>query len=234
MKFAGVDLAWKKGESGVAVISEGRAEVLFIEEIEEIAEFLSKLGEVFVGVDAPLVIKNLRGYRHADAELNRAFSAFSLRCLPVSWQIMHKLYSGARGVELAEALVARGFRLNPELKRPQRGRAVAEVFPHASAIVLFGLKSPLKYKAGRRRSVKQRREELLRYRELVHKLKYKTPSLEIPEVEIGYKGRELKRAEDTLDAILCAYTVYHTWWHGRAKIFGNPRGEHILVPEVVA
>ncbi len=74
MYFAGIDLAWaEKNYSGIAVIKGSRVEVAALKSLEDIVDFLEEKGEVFLGIDAPLIVKNTQGARDADRELNRDF-----------------------------------------------------------------------------------------------------------------------------------------------------------------
>jgi predicted RNase H-like nuclease len=50
----------------------------------------------------------------------------------------------------------------------------------------------------------------------------------------GLAGKALKRYEDTLDAIFCAYLAWHCWrWGGeRNEMFGTLAEGYIVVPKV--
>ncbi len=49
----------------------------------------------------------------------------------------------------------------------------------------------------------------------------------------GLRGKTLKRYEDTLDAIFCAYLAWHCWRWGeeRNEMFGTMAEGYIVVPK---
>jgi predicted RNase H-like nuclease len=123
-------------------------------------------------------------------------------------------------------------------------RQIIEVFPHPATVSLFNLDRTLKYKARQGRSYGQRWRELGRLRNYLSELAIAEPPLRLPRsitamtIE-GQRGSRFKRAEDLLDAIVCAYSALHAWYWGPQgyAIYGDSRGSgeggnkgHILVP----
>lgn len=47
------------------------------------------------------------------------------------------------------------------------------------------------------------------------------------------RGRGLKALEDSLDALVCAYTAYFHWYHNGAmtQVFGSVADGYIAVPQ---
>lgn len=244
MWFAGLDLAWSaRNPSGAVVLASqgGTAKpVAWEAELggdQEIVGFLiSHLGEepALVAIDAPLVVPNLIGTRKCDLELSRAYREREAGALPAN---RARLGPRVRGEDLVRRLARHGFRHSPLVAARQPVRQVIEVYPHPAAVELFNLEKTLKYKARRGRSLPFRQEELSRYRRLLLSLANCVPSLEARALlsklnPKGVRGRALKRLEDLLDALFCAYIAYYIWWHGPAgyRCFGNLKEGYILVP----
>jgi predicted RNase H-like nuclease len=95
----------------------------------------------------------------------------------------------------------------------------------------------LKYKACPSRSYDLQWAELDRLRSFLASLAKFEPRLDgSPTLEVadprGLRGRALKRVEDLLDALFCAYTALHIWYWGEAgcRCFGDRETGYILVP----
>jgi len=89
-----------------------------------------------------------------------------------------------------------------------------EVYPHAASVALFGLEKTLKYKQKAGRDFPQLQSELLRLMGFVESLRTARPGLDVSDsdwpklkqsVLEATRKAQLRRAEDPVDAVLCAY-----------------------------
>ncbi len=223
--FIGLDLAWTSHrESGVCWFEgESGAELrctrleAAVCETERLAEELAAVdGPVVAAIDAPLLYTPARD---AEREVARRFGRYKAS----PHQAHYAVRRGATaGIDLGEALAARGFTLDPApLLRGERGRFAAEVFPHTVHVRLFGLSERLPYKPKGGRSVAFRREALQRYQEHLRSLLARqTPRvLDHPDVRRALaaetarnaRGASLKRLDDTLDGLTCALAAWLLW-----------------------
>lgn len=143
---------------------------------------------------------------------------------------------GMAGPRLGTALQARGFSLDPA-SLPTGRQVAVEVYPYAAHVMLFGLSERLKHKKGRLdarrlglRSLQEQLRSLFAGNSLVLGAPEVMATLSTGAVE--GPGRELKRTEDKLDALTCAYVAYHAWRHGpgQSRVFGDAESGYILVP----
>jgi predicted RNase H-like nuclease len=212
--FVGVDLAWAgRNPTGIAVLDpDGR--LVRIRAARDDAEVLAAVrpftrGDCLVGFDAPLVVTNPTGQRPAEAALNRDFRRFEAGAHPCNTG-KPEFAEGPRAARLARAL---DLDLDP--RSPARRRAI-EVYPHAATVVLFRLARTLKYKAKPGRGLEQLKSELLLLMDGLEKLaKADVPLLvDGPEwvglrrqVVAAQRKADLRRAEDPIDAVVCAYVA---------------------------
>lgn len=213
MYFVGVDLAWgERSPTGVAAVDdEGvlrHVDVAASDEdvLTQLAPYVG--GDCVVAIDAPLVVTNQSGNRPCEAALNRDFRRFDAGAHPANTGLAW-FADGGRGARLCSAL---DLDLDP---RSTSARRAMEVYPHAASVVLFDLPKTLKYKQKQGRDVPQIRSELLRLIGFVEDLTTATPSLDLtacPQwnalgaaVSAATRKSELRRAEDPIDAVLCAY-----------------------------
>ena len=244
MRFVGLDLAWspRNPSGGVVLGWEGeRARPLAWQEAlgpdEEITAFIRDglaAEPGLIAIDAPLLVPNETGTRPCDLALSQAYRQKEAGALPAN---RRRLGPRPRGEELVHRLSDLGFTLSPRVPPRQPVRQVIEVYPHPAAVELFGLKKTLKYKARKGRSLETRRRELSRYRQLLASLRAHKPPLGadklLRRIEVAaLRGGALKRAEDLLDALFCAYIALYIWWHGPDgyRVFGDETNGFILVP----
>jgi predicted RNase H-like nuclease len=250
--FVGIDLAWSaRNPSGVAALrlapDGGRAALIEplpavpLYSDDEIITYLEPFitdGAVLIGIDAPLTVPNRSGRRLGDAALTRAFTRFHAGAHPANRARLEGFNGGVvRGEALVARLTALGIAHDPVLKPRQPARQVFEVYPHPAMIVLFGLDHILKYKARKGVSPADRRAAFRTYQGHLRDLGHAEPALDLPQAlldpaHLKRRGGALKRYEDQLDAILCAYVAFYCWWWGNARchIFGNTAGGYILTP----
>lgn len=238
MYFIGLDLAWgERQPTGVAVLDEtGRLVHLSAQTddasiLEAIEPFTD--GDCVVGIDAPLVVENATGNRPAEAALNKDFHAFEAGTHP-SNRGKPEFAAGTRGGRIAAAL-------NLALDPAAATNKALEVYPHAASIALFRLGRTLKYKDKRGRTFDHLRSELLRLMDLIESLR----GAEIPlrvrrneqwqalraDVENATRKSELRRAEDPVDAVLCAYVaMYATRRPDGVTVYGDTDSGCIVTP----
>jgi predicted RNase H-like nuclease len=207
--YVGVDLAWgQRSPTGVAALDDdGVLRHVSVAGVDD--DVLARLapftdGPCVVAIDAPLVVTNPSGNRPCEAALNRDFRRFDAGAHPANTGLAW-FADGGRGARLCAALV---LDLDPRSTAPRRA---LEVYPHAAAVVLFGLSKTLKYKQKPGRDFAQLQSELTRLVGLVEGL----PGLHVADhpdwrrlaaaVETANRKAELRRAEDPIDAVLCAY-----------------------------
>jgi predicted RNase H-like nuclease len=219
MFFVGIDLAWAgRNPTGVAVLDpDGR--LVRVGAARDDADVLAAVrpytrGDCLVAFDAPLVVTNPNGLRPAEAALNRDFRRFEAGAHPVNTG-KPEFADGPRGARLAEALG-----LDMDSGSPARRRAI-EVYPHAATVVLFRLARTLKYKAKPGRGVEQLKSELLLLmdglEDLAQGREDGVPLLvDGPEwaelrrqVVAAERKSDLRRAEDPIDAVVCAYVALY-------------------------
>ena len=234
LTFIGVDLGWYGKPSGLASIAlnEGRLCLQKVTRLLQSNEILCwieaqvRCGASVVAVDAPLIIRNDRGIRPAERELNRDFRSFHAGC--------HAANLGrpfARHVlSFSHSLSALGFLHGADMLPREGGRFQIEVHPHAAVVNLFDLPQIVKYKRGQR---DQRAKELRRLRKLmVSRLCLIDPPLQLKLPPIPRVG-SLKPVEDQMDAVLCAYVAAYWWRWGnqRNHLYGTRDEGYIVVPK---
>jgi predicted RNase H-like nuclease len=239
-------LAWsERNTSGGVALREfepGRAEVVARETAlgsdDQIMGFVAQAiadGPAVVAVDAPLVVPNEWGARPCDRLVTRRFGRYQAGARPAFRRSPSFPGGRVRGEELVRRLADLGFRHDPHVPQRSPGRHVIEVYPHPATVVLFGLKRTLKYKAVNR-SRAERLPEYRRYQELLCGLEEAEPALVPPafldqDVE-ELRGATLKRYEDLLDALLCAYLAWWCWYWGPAgyEVIGDLENGYVMVP----
>ena len=253
MLFFGLDLAWgRRNTSGGCVLQWeglGPAEVVDVSEalgdddaiLTWIDHWDNAAGrqDLLIGVDAPLWVPNETGKRPCETELGRRFTRSHAGAHPAN----RRIFGGdVRGERLVPHLAARGIAHDPLLASSQvpGARQLLEVFPHPAHVVLFGLSRTLKYKAKPGRDYPSRWtafNDYARYLRLLTTHELPDPPLRLPgdwprSEAAGLTGAALKRYEDGLDALTCAYIVFWYWWHGPAgaEVIGDMETGYIVVP----
>lgn len=236
--FIGVDLAWsERNPTALCLISFDVGAELQDYDIltsnEEITGWILEHapGSAVVAIDAPLIVKNLKGTRQVDKLVTKYFRKYEAGALPAN------LGNASRGMEILRLLCSSGFSYDPGIIPRRPTRTVIEVFPHTSQVILFQLEKTLKYKRGR---IQDRKKELARLQGYIETLTRIEPIIsrnslldKICSSDISKtKGKRLKNQEDLLDAIICAYTAYYYWYWGnrKCKIFGDTENGYIVTP----
>ncbi|MCV7411064.1 GTP pyrophosphokinase [Mycobacterium florentinum] len=241
MYYAGVDLAWGiRNPTGVAVVDSDGCLVSAgaVRDDDEILAMLRPYvrRECVVGFDAPLVVNNPTGQRPAETALNRDFRRFEAGAHPANTG-KPEFANGPRGARLAEVL---GLDLDP---RSATGRRAIEVYPHAATVALFRLERTLKYKAKPGRTLEHLKSELVALMEGVERLADTDVPVRVADhpdwvtlrtqVTTAQRKSELRRAEDPVDAVVCAYVaLYSHRCPDLITIYGDPANGYIVTPSL--
>ncbi|MBX9640772.1 MAG: DUF429 domain-containing protein [Mycobacteriaceae bacterium] len=241
MQFAGVDLAWAgRNPTGVAVVDNDGVlvNVCAVRTDDDVLAALRPWvrGACVVGFDAPLVVTNPTGQRPAETALNRDFRRFEAGAHPANTG-KPEFADGPRAARLATALE---LDLDPYSPTPRRA---LEVYPHAATVALFRLPRTLKYKAKPGRSFDQLRSELLRLMDLIETLDAAPVPLRVGDhadwirlrhaVLTAQRKSDLRRAEDPVDAVVCAYVaLYAHRCPGGITIYGDAASGYIATPSL--
>jgi predicted RNase H-like nuclease len=241
MYFVGVDLAWAgRNPTGVAVLDDdGR--LVHLGAVRDDADVITALTpyvqrDCLVAFDAPLVVTNPTGQRPAEAALNRDFRRFEAGAHPAN-TAKPEFADGPRGARLARAL---GLDMDP--RSPATRRAI-EVYPHPATVVLFRLPRTLKYKAKPGRDLARLRSELLLLMDGVEKLEHAAVPLRVADhddwaklrrqVVTAQRKSELRRAEDPVDAVVCAYVaLYAQRCPAGVTLYGDFATGYIVTPSL--
>ena len=241
MYFVGVDLAWgMRNPTGIAVIdSHGR--LVHVGAFRDDADVLAAVrpyvqGDCLVAFDAPLVVTNRTGQRPAEAALNRDFRRFEAGAHPAN-TTKPEFADVPRGARLARAL---GLDMDP---RSSAARRAIEVYPHPATVVLFRLARTLKYKAKPGRDVAQLRSELGLLMDGIEKLVHAPVPMRVAshddwaelrrQVATAQRKSDLRRAEDPVDAVVCAYVaLYAQRCPAGVTIYGDFATGYIVTPSL--
>jgi predicted RNase H-like nuclease len=238
MYFVGLDLAWGRvNPTGIAVL-DPRGCLQYIDASITDDDILTALapyvaGRCLVAIDAPLVVNNPTGRRLAETTLNADFQRFDAGAHPANAGMA--VFSGTpRGASLAETL---GLDIDPHSTAPRRA---IEVYPHPATVALFRLGRTLKYKRG---SLSDRRAALLKLVHLIEGLAESPQPMHVTANDNWTRLREtvqrarrpidLDRAEDPIDAVLCAYiALYATRRPDDITIYGDLTNGYVVTPTV--
>lgn len=236
----GIDLAWgTRAPTGIAVLDpQGRlihtSSVRSDEEIDHALEPWID-GPCVVGLDAPLHVVNATGRRPCEAELTRAFAGQHAGTYPSNTGLAH-FADGGRASRLARR---RGLAVDASVPAAPGQRRALEVYPHSATVALFDLPQVLKYKARKGRALATRQAALVTLVELLAGLAAPSslPKLSSPDgfaalrrdIEQAPTAAALRRLEDPIDAIVCAY-VAALFLAGRTCVIGDSETGAIVTP----
>ena len=244
MKFIGIDLGWRSGESGLCCLQfEGDCLQLvdvtrrlsLVDIFAWLDQWLEPEQGAMVAVDAPTLIPNQTGTRLPDRLTHQYFGKYHAGCYPAN---LGRPFA-ERTIAVGLALEARQFVHAPTITPQVPGRYQIEVFPHPAMVRLFQLDQIIKYKKGK---LAEKKRELNRLQScLQNYLSQLTPALDITQPQIqslwrspfDLSGKDLKALEDQLDSLMCAYIGAY-WWHWgleRNQVLGDRRSGYIVVPK---
>jgi predicted RNase H-like nuclease len=236
----GIDLAWgTRAPTGVAVLDpQGQlVAVASVRTDEEIDAALKPWidGPCVVGLDAPLHVINPTGRRPCEADLTRAFASQHAGAYPSNTGLLH-FADGGRAARLARR---HGLAVDASIPPAPGQRRALEVYPHSATVAVFDLPQVLKYKARKGRTLAARQAALGMLVDLLAGLAEPSalPTLSSPdgfaslrrEVERAGTAAALRRLEDPIDAIVCAY-VAALFVAGRTVVIGDNQTGAIVTP----
>ena len=247
MLFVGIDLAWSaKNNTGLAVIKgDERGAKLSGAGItvsdDSILDYVRKnvgSADALVAIDAPLVVPNKAGRRPADTLVSELFRKYDAGAYPANRTRLGAWCNGkVRGEELVVRFERAGFSHSPYIKRFEHSRKVFEVYPHPAMVAVFELNHILRYKSKPGRDGGFRVREFAKYEQLLKGLSRADPRVDVGKGLLlgkklsGFSTSEMKRHEDTLDAVFCAYTAYYCWARPeKCAVLGSMKGGYILTP----
>jgi predicted RNase H-like nuclease len=255
MRYIGIDLAWgnRNSTAAIALCSaasgvEYLAHADTLTDNESIAAFVGACdngGGLVVAVDAPTRVPNQTGRRPCEGTLSRCMRVHEAGPHPANRALLSDADGNIRGETLVALLAERfGIAHTPYLVG-ESPRAVFEAFPHPAHVALFDLAKTLKYKKKTGRHRASRDAEFRRYSTLLVGLAGGDPPLLLTPESSPWLWRDLaefaseaalKRHEDLLDALTCAYVAaYHHRWQGdRCVVVGDTEAGYIVTPATEA
>ncbi|GAA1581887.1 DUF429 domain-containing protein [Kribbella sancticallisti] len=191
-------------------------------------------GPCLVAFDAPMIVVNPSGQRPCERLVARYFGRYGAYCHPTN-TANASFTEGARALRLADAL---GLQVDPSVPAERRA---AEVYPHPALVVLFDLPRILQYKAKPGRDFGHLQAELLRLVGCLESLADASPPLLLKgnqewerirsTVEAATTKAGLKRLEDAIDGVVCAYiAAYATFNPTHVHHLGDAATGYILTP----
>jgi predicted RNase H-like nuclease len=242
IRVVGVDLAWGvRNGTGVCVVDDGCVlDSACLRSDDAIVSWIRQwdAGELLVAFDAPLIVRNRTGRRACENVIASAFAAEHAVPYPANLTLL--------GGHVRAARIARRLRLRmaPAPRSAAPLRAAIEVFPHPALVVFLSRNERLPYKAKQGRALAVRHAAMAELVQGLLDFKRADPSLDVttspawPRLASaiaaapGASLAALKRAEDELDAYVCAYIGwYHLAWAGtRSLTIGDGREGYIVTP----
>lgn len=217
MYYIGIDPSWTGKNKTAVVICNDILDVIdhcYTTDIKEIISAIAPYNNAIIGIDAPLIIKNLTGHRRHETDFLKIFSRHGLGLHAVN----RKRYPFLFPEVLYRELNVMGFCFDKN--------NIFEVYPHATIMVCFNNMEVLQYKS--KFGVELQRKNLMKLLFFISSV-MNCKNL-FPITIAQAKGKELKKYEDLLDALVCAYTVYYCMHHECLK-FGNVEDGILLIPK---
>ena len=251
MRYIGIDLAWgTRSTTAVVALTGSVSGVAYhahhdaLSDNASIVDFVQTCtagneGGLLIAIDAPTLVPNATGRRPCEAVLSCHLRKQEAGAHPANRTLLADANGDVRGEKITALLEARlGVTHTPHLAQSNPvPRAVFEVFPHPAHIALFGLAKTLKYKKKPGRDRLFRNAEFRRYTAFLSALGVGDPPLQMPaellaDPQSFATETALKRYEDRLDALTCAYVAaYHHRWHGdKSVVIGDTTSGYIVTP----
>ena len=208
--FIGIDLAWgEKNLSGFCAlhVEKNRLKILEVNLLKSIEDILREIKKykdynVYIGVDAPLVVPNETGNREIEKKFNKDFARYKISMLPANRKLLTKYSPNIRSEELFIKLSKLGFK-----RDYKSNKVIFEVYTHSTIAMCFNNHQILPYKRKKGRDTEFIKEQLNIYKKYLSKV---ITSHSIFKEDISTcRGQKLKDYEDKLDAITCAYCMYY-------------------------
>ncbi len=216
MYYIGIDPSWSGKNNTAVVVCDEELRVIenyYTNDMKKIILAIVPFKEAVIGIDAPLIIKNETGHRKNEAEFLKVFARFGLGLHAVN----KKRYPYFFPELLYRELSALGYSFDKN--------NIYEVYPHATIMACFNNMKLLQYKSKYGSTVRRANMEKL--------CNYLAGVIEYGDLFTGTiahaKGKQLKKYENFLDALVCAYTVYYCM-HESCYSFGYAENGILLVP----
>lgn len=177
-----------------------------------------------ITVDMPISTVEITGRRTADNAVSKAFGRYQAATHSPSVQ-----RPGAIGSNLADQLATYGFPVATSTCRPGLFPRLVEVYPHPSLIKLMDADKRLPYKQGKSTKywpgtdIQTRIGKLLNIYDSILTVLARSISdinLKLPSPKEVPSLAHLKRYEDAIDSLVCAWTGIE-YLEGRAEPFGD-------------
>ena len=179
-----------------------------------------------VCVDMPVSKVNIVGRRVADDEVSRRYGAQKCGTHSPS-----PIRPGVLGEQFTRELEDSGYPVATLTTPPGSTPALIEVYPHPALLELLGAPTRVKYKIAKAASyypdldaLQRRRRIVDTWREIISALRavIADVTVELPASSSldTMPASELKRYEDAIDALICAW-IGVTYLEGRATAFGD-------------
>lgn len=251
MRYVGIDLAWGNRNTtavfALEAVPDGAKYYAHADALTDdasITDFVAGCDDgkgLLIAIDAPTVVPNETGRRPCEAVLSRCLRVQEAGPHPANRTLLAGADGTVRGERLVERLVQQLGVVHTPYVTGNEPRAVFEAFPHPAHIALFDLPKTLKYKKKPGRDREYRDGEFRRYAALLAGLAAADPRLSLTPDSFPQLWRDpselstevaLKRYEDMLDALTCAYiAAYHHRWHGtRSVVIGDLDSGYIVTP----
>lgn len=174
-----------------------------------------------VAADIPLSLRPIVGRRTADQAVSTAFG--SAKC---STHTPSAVRPGKLADQMRQDFAAEGYELATKATPVGTSRCLIEVYPHPALLTLCTRKERLPYKAGKRArywkdKTPAERLDLLfaEWLVILEALRERIDGITL-DLPAETMGTELKRFEDMLDALICAW-VGAEYLDGRARPYGD-------------
>jgi len=219
MYYIGIDPSWTGKNNTAIIVCNDNLKVIqhcYSKDINEMLRAIVAYNDAIIGVDAPLIIKNQTGHRSHEIEFLRLFSPYKLG--------LHAVNKNRFAYFFPEKLYAELTKLGFSFENNN----IYEVYPHATVMVLFNNMKVLQYKSKYRLDIQ--RKNLMQLINVMCKL---IDCKDLFPVTIAQaKKKELKKYEDLIDAVICAYTVYYCK-HNACIQFGDSNCGKLIVPKIM-
>ncbi len=177
-----------------------------------------------IAVDMPLALKAIEGRRPADDEIARAFGRYG--CSPHSPTVQRP---GAIATQFREAAAACGYDLATATTPAGSPSRLIEVYPHPALLALLPASYRVPYKVGKSRrywpasTLAERKGQLIEQFACIRdalSVQIANIPLVLPDPSGVATASGLKRYEDALDALICAW-VGSCYLARRATAYGD-------------
>jgi predicted RNase H-like nuclease len=196
--------------------------------IESAGRLLGGQAVDVVTVDMPIATNEIHGRREADNAVSRAYGARGC-----STHSPSSTRPGALGRRLSEQCAALGFSIATTTTDVGHTPVVAEVYPHPALLSLLHEEYRVEYKVSRsasywrdeRKSPEERKHLIVdQWRRVYDEIAKSISAIDLPlpptTTLAALSFRDLKRYEDSLDALICGW-VGVKYLEGRCTAYGD-------------